>query len=105
MEKLRVLSPVGGEEIKQSDAARPLTDLNGMTIGEIWNGLFRGDETFPLLRRRLLEQYPGLKIVPYTEFPFVFGGDSPAEQRRYATQLAQMAKAKGCDAVISGNGA
>jgi hypothetical protein len=33
------------------------------------------------------------------------GSDHPAKQRELAQKMAALAKEKGCDAVISGNGA
>ena len=92
MDKIEVVSPVGGEAVKQRGISPRLPDLNGKTVGEIWNGVFRGEHTFPFIRAMLQERFPGIKIIPYTDFP-------------YAKQIAALAKEKGCDAIISGNGA
>ena len=105
MEKFEVVSPVGGEAVAQRSIAPRLQDLNGRTVGEIWNGVFKGDQTFPVIRQLLKQRYPAVKIVPYTEFPHIYGGDNPTAQKQLAKQLAALAKEKGCDAVISGNGA
>lgn len=100
-----VVSPAGGEAIERRGISPRLPDLNGKTVGEIWNGVFKGEQTFPIIRALLKERYPEINIVPYTEFPHIYGGDKLAEQKAYARQLAVLAKEKGCDAVISGNGA
>jgi hypothetical protein len=105
MEKLAVVSPVGADAVKSSRAARRLDGLAGKTIGEIWNGVFKGDITFPIIRERLKEKYPGLKVIPYTEFPHLPISDNPTQQRQHARHLAALSKEKGCDALISGNGA
>lgn len=105
MEKLEVVSPAGLAAVKATGAAPRLADLNGRTVGELWNGVFKGDITFPVIRRLLQAQYPRLKIIPYTEFPHAHGSDNPAQQRDRARRLAALAQEKGCDAVISGNGA
>ena len=105
MEKVEVVSPVGLEAVKQGGAARRLDDLDGKTICEFWNGVFKGDITFPIIRKLLKEKYPGLKVVPYTEFPFARGSDNPTRQREFAQEIAALVKARGCDALISGNGA
>ena len=105
MEKIEVVSPAGGEVVSQKQLAPRLHDLNGKTVGEIWNGVFKGNETFPVIRELLQQRFPGLKIVPYTEFPFRHGGDNPTQQKEHAQHLAVLAKEKGCDAIISGNGA
>lgn len=104
-EKLAVVSPVGVDAVKPAGTARRIDDLNGKTICEIWNGVFKGDVTFPIIRKLLKEKYPGLKVIPYTEFPHAPGSDNPTQQRQHAQHIAALARERGCDAVISGNGA
>ena len=105
MEKLEAVSPVGLEAVKVTGATRRLSDLNGKTVGEVWNGVFKGDVTFPIIRRLLKEKYPGVKVIPYTEFYHLPGSDVPEHQRELARQIVAKAQEKGCDALISGNGA
>jgi hypothetical protein len=105
MEKIAVLSPLGGQLVKQASIAPRLTDLNDKTIGETWNGVFKGDYTFPIIREWLKAKFPRVKIIPYAQFPYFHGADSPEKQRELASAIAQAAKEKGCDALISGNGA
>ena len=105
MEKIGVSSPLGVEVVARKSASRRLPALDGITIGEVWNGDFKGDVTFPIIREALARRFPGLKIVPYTEFPHHHGSDHPAQQRERARGIAESLIAKGCDAVISGNGA
>ena len=100
-----VHGPLGGETLAQQSLARRLNDLNGKTIGESWNGDFKGDVTFPIIRKRLQERFPGVRIVPYDQFPYLYGADDPARQKALAMEIALRAQALGCDAVISGNGA
>ena len=101
----KVHSPLGGETLRQQSLAPRLDSLEGKTIGESWNGDFKGDLTFPIIRRLLQERYPGIRIVPFSEFPYVHGADHPAQQKELATRIAARAMELGCDAVISGNGA
>jgi hypothetical protein len=63
------------------------------------------DVTFPVIRRLLKQKYPDVKIVPYTEFYHLPGSDVPEHQRELARQIVATAREKGCDALISGNGA
>lgn len=105
MDKLEVVSPIGSEAVKSTGIAPRLSDLNGKTVGEVWNGVFKGDVTFPLIRRLLKQKYPGVKIVPYTEFYHLPGSDVPEHQRELARQVVATARQKGCDALITGNGA
>jgi hypothetical protein len=95
-----VLRPIGEAASKTMHSAPRLDTLNGKTICEVWNAGYRGDRTFPKIRELLQKRYPGLKIVPYTEFPL---------SRHYnidevLKDLPQLLQQKGCDALISGNG-
>ena len=101
----KVHSPLGGETVKHNATASRLDGLDGKTIGELWNGDFKGDYTFPIIRDLLKENYPGVTIIPFTEFPYIHGADNPAAQKELAKTIAARAKELGCDAVISGNGA
>ena len=89
-------------------AANTITDLKsleGKTVAESWNGDFKGDLTFPIIRKLLQERYPGIRIVPYDKLPYLYGADDPAQQKALAKRIAARAKELECDAVISGNGA
>ncbi len=105
VDRFEVISPAGVQLIEEKTASPRLPDLAGRTVGEIWNGVFRGDETFPVIRAELQRRHAGIRIVPFTEFPFFPGDDRPHAQQAAAQQIAALAKAKGCDAIISGNGA
>ena len=105
MEKYDVVSPLGIEVVKRQGVSPRLDDLNGKTIAEVWNGVFKGDQTFPVIRKFLQQKFPQIKIIPFTEFPHYAGGDNAKEQRERAQLVARMAKEKGVHGVISGNGA
>lgn len=105
METFEVVSPLGVQVVEAKGTAPRLGDLDGKTIGEVWNGVFKGDVTFPLIRKALVERYPRARIVPFTAFPHLKGADNPAAQREHARHIATLAREQGCDAVISGNGA
>jgi hypothetical protein len=59
---------------------------------------------FPVYRELLRARFPGVRIIPYTEFPVSPWKGAPEHQREVARQIAKIAKDKGCDALISGNG-
>ncbi len=105
MEKLAVVSPLGLAVVKTSVSAPRLDTLAGKTIGEVWNGVFKGNFTFPALRKVLQQKYPDLKIIPYTEFPHAPHSDNPARQKEVADEVIAIAQRQGCDALITGNGA
>lgn len=81
-------------------ASRP-PDLEGKTVCELWERLFRGDEIFPIIRQSLSKRYPGIKFVDYD----VFGDTHGTKQRELIAALPDMLRQHGCDAVISGVGA
>jgi hypothetical protein len=105
MEKVDVVSPLGVNVVARSALAPRIGGLDGMTIAEVWNGDFKGDVTFPIIRDALTRKFPRLKIVRYTEFPHHHGSDNPVRQRERAQSIARAATEKGADAIISGNGA
>ncbi len=105
MEKIEVVSPVGLDAVGRRSAAQRIDDLNGKTVCEIWNGVFKGDVAFPIIREALRQRFPGVRIIPYTEFAHTPGSDNPTQQREVARQSAMLAKDKGGDAVITGIGA
>jgi hypothetical protein len=97
--KLEVFTPAGSEAVSNRyPYGRRLEDLNGKTIGEISNLLWESDRIFPLIRDLLKQRFPDIKFVSYTEFPS--GSDKIIDNE----DLAGLALAKGCDAVI-GSGA
>ena len=105
MEKIEVLSPVGLAAVSMAGAAPRLDDLNGKKVAELWNGVFKGDVAFPVIRRLLEQRYPAVEIIPYSEFPHAPGSDKPGQQRERARETAALARQRGAHAVIAGIGA
>ena len=100
-EIIKVVYPLGIQSAHEKDVAASLDDLNGKTIGELWNYGFRGDETFPLIRNKIREGYPDARFVHYEDFGnFHDASDAAAVLDGLPARL----KALGCDAVIVGNG-
>ncbi len=79
--------------------AKRLDTLNGKTVGQLWDRLFRGKEIFSILEDELLKRYPGVKFVSWTEFPND-GDHAYPDWEAHPKLLAE----KGCDAVIIGFG-
>ena len=104
--KLKVVSPVGEEVAKKITSLAPRLDtLEGKTVCEIWNGGFKADVMFPMIDEMLRARYPGVKVVPFTEFPATT--ITSMESLKKAGTLEAVRAAileKGCDAVITGNG-
>jgi hypothetical protein len=94
----RVVWPRGQKTVAPKAVAPRLPTLDGMTIGELWDDLFRGDEIFPLLRQALGDRFPGVKFVGYD----VFGSTHGAREHEVLARLPERLRERGVDAVISG---
>ena len=93
---LEVYDPTGAIEITELHATR-LDDLNGKTIGELSNRLWEDFRIFPKIRELILKRFPDANIIPYTEFPNVYG----AEEHMLIEKLRE----KKVDAAIVGTAA
>jgi hypothetical protein len=81
-----------------------LDTLAGKTVGLVWNRSFKADVTLPAIGAELKKRYPGVKIVPYSALPVAPLPEPPGGPGKEADALRAAFKAKGCDAVIAGNG-
>jgi len=100
-----VVSPLGEPVMTRIAMGPRLNTLEGKTIGEIWNGGFRGNESFPMIERMLRERYPTIRIIPYSEFPLAtVASFHPEKKKETLEALRAKLREKGCDAVIVGNG-
>ena len=103
---LQVLSPLGESlNAKITPLAPRPESLNGKTVCQIWNGGFKSEVTLPLVAKLLKERFPDVKIIPHTEFPAVTIASLEASKKAVTLEAVRQALlAKGCDAVITGNG-
>ena len=101
--KMGVISPEGLQLRAAGAVSRHLDTLEGKTIGEVYNNHFKGELMFQTYRRLFKERFPGVKIVPYDQFPIVYVGGDPASQKKTAKEIAVLARERGVDALISGN--
>ena len=102
-EVMGVISPEGLPQGAISNVARHLDTLDGKTIGEVYNNHFKGELMFQTYRRLFKEKYKNVKIIPFTEFPIVYVGGDAESQKKIAKEIAELAKLKGVDAIITGN--
>jgi hypothetical protein len=98
--QFEVVWPLGRRIEAKARLTAGLADLNGKTVVELWDGVFRGDEIYPVLREELKKAYPDVKIVPYEAMGIPFG-----EIKDYVKKLPAFLRANGADAVIAGVGA
>jgi hypothetical protein len=80
--------------------AQRLDTLEGKTICELSNLIYRSDEIFPLVEKELSNRYEGIKFISYKTFGSIHGG---GEESTIAA-LPNALKQNKCDAVISGVG-
>ena len=93
-----VLWPRGRKTAETRPVAKRLDTLDGATIGELWDDLFRGDEIFPILREEIGRRYRNVTFVEY----HVFGSTHGASEHRVIAELPARLRELGVDAVISG---
>ncbi len=95
-----VLWPRGPRTIEITPLAARLDSLEGKTVCQLWDYLFRGDEIFALLEDELSGRFPGIKFVSYAEFGSTHGED----EGEILASLPRRLKELEVDAVISGMG-
>jgi len=100
----KVVSPIGESTVKVTAMAPRMDTLAGKTVCMVWNNAFKSDVTLPVIGETLKKQYPGIKIVPFTDMPNAFLPEPPWTPRKQSEALQALYKEKGCHAVISGNG-
>jgi hypothetical protein len=92
-----VISPLGETTVKMIEMAHRLDTLSNKTVCMVSNSSFKVNITMPAIAKGLQENHPGIRVVPYTQMPTAYSGSN------WEAMPGQF-KAKGCDAVISGNG-
>ncbi len=95
----KVLSPIPKSTTEMASLAPPIPDLSGKTICAMRH-TFRADETFQMLAELFREKYDNITFIPNTEMP-----DSTSASPEEAAQLTRVLKEKGCDVLLTGNGA
>ena len=94
------LWPRSPRQSKIKPLAKRLDTLNGKTIAQVWDQVFRGDEVFEFLEEGIKARYPDVKFVSWKEFGNTHGSD----ERAVVAALPQKLKEHGVDAIISGMG-
>jgi hypothetical protein len=95
------LWPRSPRQVSLQPLAKRLDTLDGKTIAQMWDFVFRGDEVFALLEEGLKERYPNIRWVSYKEFGSTHGSD----EREVIASIGRRFKELGVDASISGMGA
>ena len=92
--------PCSPRQSKLKPLAKRLDTLDGKTIAQVWDEVFRGDEVFEFLEEGIKARYPTVKCVSWKNF----GSTHGANERAIVAALPQKFKEMGVDAVISGMG-
>jgi len=95
-----VVWPRATRQAEVLETAPRLDTLDGKTVCQLWDFLFRGDEVFDLLETGLKERYPNVNFISWKEF----GSTHGADEREILANLPAKMKTLGVDAVISGMG-
>ena len=90
--------PRGARQQKTRALAPRLATLEGKTVAQLWDQLFKGDVVFEVLEEGLKARFPGVKFVSWREFGSTHGG----EEKEALAALPERFKELGVDAVISG---
>ncbi|MFC1871846.1 hypothetical protein ACFLYF_05575 [Chloroflexota bacterium] len=97
----RVVWPSGKLASEPVAPNKPVSDLQGKTVCELWNGLFKGDEIFPLIREKLMARYANMRFIDYNHFGNIHGQN----EDEVVANLPARLREHGCDLVVSGVGA
>ena len=94
------LWPRSPRQAKVKALAPRLDTLEGKTVAQVWDYVFRGNEVFEFLEEGLKARFPGVRFVSWREF----GNTHGFEEREVVAALPGKLKAMRADAVISGMG-
>ena len=90
--------PRSARQQRTRQLAPRLDSLEGKTVAQLWDQLFKGDKVFELLEEGLKARFPSVKFISWREFGSTHGG----EEKEVLAALPQRFKEFGVDAVISG---
>jgi len=94
-----VVWPRGKKAGEGIASAERLKTLEGKTICELSNTIFRSNEIFPIIERELSKRYAGIHFVSYDVF-----GTGHGKEPEVVAKLPDMLRESKSDAVISGVG-
>lgn len=97
-EGLKVVWPRGRWAREGVGLAKRLETLEGKTVAQLWDWVFKGDKMFEVWERELPKRFPDIKFVDWREFGEIHG----ANEHEVLDALPQKLRDFGVDAVICG---
>jgi len=99
--RYQVVWPAGRRALQRVARAAREADLDGRTVCELWDLMFRGETIYPQIRRELAKRYPRVRFAEYGNFGNIHG----AHQTELVSALPDALRRNDCGAVIAGIGA
>jgi hypothetical protein len=100
----RVVTPSGEPAVEKIGLSPRLDSLDGKVVGFLWNRVFRGDETLPMIGELLQERYPAMTAIQWDEFPVTSVPSLHAARQSETLQaLTDVLLEKKVAAVVAGN--
>lgn len=99
-EKMKVVWPRARWAKTGATLAKRLDTLEGKTVAQLWDWVFKGDVMYEVWEEELAARYPGINFVSWREFGEIHG----ANEREVLAELPGRLKSFGVDAVICGVG-
>lgn len=95
-----MVAPCTDPDVVAPSPTSPLADLNGRTVCELWDLIFKGDSMFPVIRAELAKRFPGVRFVGHEAFGNIYAD----HEGEVILGLPSKLREQGCDAVIAGVG-
>ena len=95
MAAFTVFNPSGATEITRLHAPR-MPSLDNKNIALLSDDMWQAHRILPLIREYLEREFPGVEVIPETEFPM---GSTAIDRDETADMLVE----RGVDAVVVGN--
>lgn len=95
-----VVWPRGPQFKDGARLARRLETLEGKTVAQLWDWIFKGDKMFDVWERELKKRYPGINFISWREFGEIHGHNEKAA----LDELEEKFKKFGVDAALVGVG-
>src|SRR3972149_371872 len=90
--------PRAARQQRTRQLAPRLSSLEGKTVAQLWDYLFKGDEVFELLEAGLKARFPGIRFVSWREFGSTHGDEEKAAPAALPKRFSE----RGVAAVVSG---